>query len=111
MRDSGYNLFWTPCAAHCIDLMLKEIGRNDKIKDAVTKGRRIANYIYNHSEVLAMMRAFTGGDIVRPAPTRFATNCVALKSLMDKKDTLAKMCASEEWLAWIIIHNTKQRRM
>ena len=26
-----YNLYWTPCAAHCIDLMFEDIGKRDII--------------------------------------------------------------------------------
>ena len=24
-----HNLYWTPCAAHCIDLMFEDIGKRD----------------------------------------------------------------------------------
>ena len=26
-----YNLYWTPCAAHCIDLMFEDIGKRDSV--------------------------------------------------------------------------------
>ena len=26
-----YNLYWTPCAAHCIDLMFENIGKRDSV--------------------------------------------------------------------------------
>ena len=26
-----YNLYWTPCAAHCIDLMFEDIGKRDNV--------------------------------------------------------------------------------
>nr|XP_027090180.1 uncharacterized protein LOC113711200 [Coffea arabica] len=29
------NLFWSPCAAHCIDLMLKDIGKIDNVKETI----------------------------------------------------------------------------
>ena len=29
------NLFWTPCATHCIDLMLEDIGKIPLVRDIV----------------------------------------------------------------------------
>ena len=33
------NLFWTPCAAHCIDLMLEDIGKILIVRDIVESSR------------------------------------------------------------------------
>ncbi|RVW52185.1 hypothetical protein CK203_077864 [Vitis vinifera] len=68
-----YNLYWTPCAAHCIDLMFEDIGKRTS------------------------MRKVCGGDIVRPGATRFATNYIALDSLLKKKANLKKVFISDEW--------------
>jgi hypothetical protein len=92
-----YNLFWTPCAAHCIDLMLKDIGSHQSVRKVVDQARKITNYIYNHHWVLSLMREKCGGDIIRPGMTRFATNYIALKSLLEKKQGLKDMFASREW--------------
>lgn len=51
-----HNLFWTPCAAHCIDFMLKDMGKLETVRNAVEDSRTITNFIYNHGYVLAMMR-------------------------------------------------------
>ncbi|RVX18949.1 hypothetical protein CK203_006858 [Vitis vinifera] len=44
-----------------------------------------------------MMRKVCGGDIVRPGATRFATNYIALDSLLKKKANLKKVFISDEW--------------
>ena len=31
-----YNLYWTPCAAHCIDLMFEDIGKRESVSDLIT---------------------------------------------------------------------------
>ena len=31
-----YNLYWTPCAAHCIDLMFEDIGKRESVFDLIT---------------------------------------------------------------------------
>ena len=28
-----YNLYWTPCAEHCIDLMFEDIGKRESVLD------------------------------------------------------------------------------
>ena len=39
------NLFWTPCAAHCIDLMMANIGRLSHVRKLVQKGQTITKFI------------------------------------------------------------------
>jgi hypothetical protein len=92
------HIFWTPCAAHCVDLMLKEIGKLDSVKKAVDAGQKITRYIYNHHFVLRLMRDHTGGDLLRPGITRFATNFIALQSLLKHQAGLKQMFRSDKWL-------------
>ena len=75
-------LFWTPCAAHCLDLLLEDMGKLSFIKDVVDMARRVPKFIYNHAFVLSLMRKFTRNkELWRPAITRFATNFITLPSL------------------------------
>jgi hypothetical protein len=99
MLESKYRtIFWTPCAAHCIDLMLEDIGKQDWIKNVVEHAKCITKYIYNHSWVLNLMRKNTGGkELVRPAITRFATHFLTLQSLISQAQNLKKMFNNDEW--------------
>jgi hypothetical protein len=46
------------------------------------------------------MRKFTKGkEILRPAPTHFATNFIALQSILAHKDELRAMVTSREWVS------------
>ncbi|XP_064939513.1 uncharacterized protein LOC135593424 [Musa acuminata AAA Group] len=90
-------LFWTPCAAHCIDLMLKDIGELDTVKKCVARAQSITKFIYNHHWVHALMQKYVNGEILRPGITRFATNFIALKSLQQKRHGLKAMASSQEW--------------
>ena len=59
------SLYWTPCAAHCIDLMLEDMGKLPWIK------------IYTY--VLSLMRRFTGNkELMQPAITRFTTSLTSI---------------------------------
>ena len=74
-----YNLYWTQCAAHRIDLMFEDIGKRVTVSKLITNARKITNSIYNHGCLLAKMRKVYGGDIVRLGAIRFATNYIAYK--------------------------------
>ena len=39
-------IFWTPCVAHCIDLMLEDISKHDWVKDVIEQAKSITKYIY-----------------------------------------------------------------
>jgi hypothetical protein len=93
-------LYWSPCACHCLDLMLEDIGKLKAFKKPIARGRRVTTFIYRHGRLLALMRKATGNeDLVRPAATRFATSCLALKSLVKHKQALRSLFTSREWVA------------
>ncbi|CAN6585860.1 unnamed protein product [Malus baccata var. baccata] len=92
-----HNVFWTSCAAHCIDLMFEAMGKRENVATVVKRARTITNYIYNHGWLLAKMREFCRGEIIRPATTRFATNYIALNSLLKKKAGLKQLFTSDDW--------------
>ena len=39
-------LFWSPCVAHCLDLMMEEIGKLQAFKKTIARARRITTFIY-----------------------------------------------------------------
>ena len=101
-----YNLYWTPCAAHCIDLMFEDIAKRATVSELITNARKITNFIYNHGWLLAKVRKVCGGDIVRPGATRFATNYIALESLLKKRADLNKIFISDEWASHKLSRST-----
>ena len=89
------NLYWTPCAAHCIDLILEDIGKLPNIKRTL---ERANGYIYNRSGLLNIMRQFTGQrELLRPAKTRFDIAFITLSRLHEKENNLRKMFTSVDW--------------
>ena len=101
-----YNLYWTPCAAHCIDLMFEDIAKRATVLELITNARKITNFIYNHGWLLARVRKVCGGDIVRPRATRFATNYITLESLLKKRADLKKIFISDEWASHKLSRST-----
>ncbi|KAK2646644.1 hypothetical protein Ddye_021839 [Dipteronia dyeriana] len=90
-------LWWTPCAAHCIDLILEKIGSLPQHENALRKAKKVSNFIYNHGWVLALMRKHTKKELVRAAPTRFATAYLTLDRMLSLKQPLEQMFTSKEW--------------
>ncbi|GKV34245.1 hypothetical protein SLEP1_g42635 [Rubroshorea leprosula] len=59
LEEKRKHVFWTPCAAHCIDLILEDIGKISKVKKTIQKVMSLVGFIYNHSSTLNLMRRFT----------------------------------------------------
>ena len=92
-----FNLYWTLCTTHCINLIFEDIIKRPSVIDVIYNARKITNFIYNHGRLLTQMRKYCGGDIVQPGVTRFATNYIALDSLLKKKTDLKILFMSDEW--------------
>ncbi|KAL7263515.1 hypothetical protein ACSBR1_001634 [Camellia fascicularis] len=92
------NLYWTGCAAHCIDLMLEDIRKKKSVAKVLDCAKVITRFIYNSNWVVDFMKRFTGDrELLRPVITRFATNFITLESIVKHKTTLQDMFHSQEW--------------
>ncbi|XP_015697145.1 uncharacterized protein LOC102715424 [Oryza brachyantha] len=92
------NIFWTQCAARCIDSMLEDIGNIALIKNTVVDARSITVFMYSHAHLLDMMRKFTNQkDLVQAGVTHSITTYLNLKSLYDKRIELKTMFVSRDW--------------
>ncbi|XP_022018457.2 uncharacterized protein LOC110918457 [Helianthus annuus] len=89
---------WTPCAAHCLNLLLKDVSELENVAKLVKLASRITVFIYNHKMPLNWLRKREGWtEIIRPGPTRFGTTFIALKSLVDHKNDLQALVISNEF--------------
>ena len=62
--------------------MFEDIGKKNSVAQLIMNSRKTTNFIYNHGWLVAKMRKVCGGDIVCLGATRFATNYIALDSLI-----------------------------
>ncbi|GJR04378.1 zf-BED domain-containing protein [Tanacetum coccineum] len=99
LMNKRNKLFWTPCAAHCIDLMLEDFEK--KIKEhkvTIVKGRRVVSFIYNRTRLICLLKEFSNGkELLKPGATRFATSYLTLCRLYELKGAWISMFASEKW--------------
>ncbi|KAK4385538.1 hypothetical protein Sango_2677800 [Sesamum angolense] len=89
---SGYQI-----GAHCIDLMLEDIGKMRSIKATIDEAKRITSFIYNTKD----------RELLRPGITRFATEYIVLESLIRHQMELRQLCTCDEWRTF---NNTARRR-
>ncbi|RVW92107.1 hypothetical protein CK203_037045 [Vitis vinifera] len=67
LMEKRRRLWWTPYAAHCIDLMLEDIGKLNVHATTLSRARQVVKFIYEHTWVLSLMRTFTKNhELLRP---------------------------------------------
>ncbi|GAV56877.1 LOW QUALITY PROTEIN: DUF659 domain-containing protein, partial [Cephalotus follicularis] len=98
LLESKYqHLYWTPYAAHCMHLMLEDIGKLNNNMRTLRRAITLNSYIYTRSGVLNMTRQFTGQrELLSLAKTRFATAFLTLASIHSRMN-IRKMFTSKEW--------------
>lgn len=98
LMEKFENLYWTPCVAHCIDLILEDIGKLPNFKKVIQQGRKITTFIYGHSVLhCAFLNSSSNKELVRCGVTRFATSFLTLQSIKQHKSALSSL----NWIDWI----------
>ena len=101
MVEEAYtHIVWTPCAAHCMDLMMEDIGRLDWIAAVMWDAVQISHFFRRRWTALSIFREYSRLDITRPSRTRFAYMFVVLERLLEVHAELRRTVVSEEWKAW-----------
>jgi hypothetical protein len=54
------DITWTPCLAHTVNLMLKDIGERAEHAGVILSCKRISAWLHNHGQLNAMMRKAIG---------------------------------------------------
>ncbi|XVF23468.1 hypothetical protein REPUB_Repub13aG0041500 [Reevesia pubescens] len=93
------HLYWGACSAHCLDLILEEIGNKKSVKKVLDDAKKITTFIYNHTWTIAYMKKYTQGrELLRDGITRFATNFIVLESILRNKQALKEIVTSKGWI-------------
>ncbi|XP_061978670.1 uncharacterized protein LOC133699447 [Populus nigra] len=104
------SMFWSPCVAHCINLILQDISKLQSVCSIVEHASGITKYIYNHWYPLYLMRKFTREkEILRSAPTYFATNFIAMQNILAHKYKLRAMMTSRKWVSSVMLKIAKEK--
>ncbi|XP_057746591.1 uncharacterized protein LOC130965846 [Arachis stenosperma] len=92
-------IHWSPCAAHCLNLILKDISSIPHISSLATRASKITVFVYNHTVFLSWLRQKDDWrEIVRPGATRFATVFLTLMSIFERKSELQQLVVDTHFI-------------
>ncbi|XP_078445183.1 hAT dimerization domain-containing protein isoform X2 [Wolffia australiana] len=112
LEEKMKNLFWMPCAAYSMDLVLEDFLKINYVNEGVVKAQKITQLIYNHSWLLNLAKDFTSGDeLVSPATTRSASTFVTLGRLLDCRSALKRLFQSSNWISSRFSHDCEGQRV
>jgi len=98
LMEKRTKLFWSPYAAHWLDLILEDIGDLSVFYNTIGNANKVTTYIYRHTRVLNLYRKHSNRrELARPIVTRFATAYLTLNCIKQQKNALRSMFALEEW--------------
>ncbi|MBA0781598.1 hypothetical protein Gotri_002507 [Gossypium trilobum] len=55
------HLYWTSCAAYCLDLCLEDIRKKPSIAKVLDEPKKANCFIYNHIQTVDLMKKYTQG--------------------------------------------------
>ncbi|GFZ21698.1 hAT dimerization domain-containing protein [Actinidia rufa] len=99
INETYMTINWSPCAAHCLNLILGEISKMTHIHDLAIRASKVTRYVYNRPWLVAWLRKRKGWtEIVRPRATRFATTFIALHSTHKHMHDLKALVTSKDFV-------------
>ncbi|XP_074378716.1 uncharacterized protein LOC141720265 [Apium graveolens] len=93
------HLFWTPCGAHYINLILEDISSIQRLNKCIKKAMHLNSFIYKKPTMVNLLREHTSQmELLRPTKTQFATSFLTLSRINKQKINIRNMFLSEKWL-------------
>ena len=106
------SIIWVPYVAHCIDLILEDIGKLDDVRDTIDEGKMVTSLIYNYQFMTDLIREMNEGHkIFRSGITHFATHFMALESLCRAKANIMQMWTSKAYVNLDFSHQPLARHV
>ncbi|GBG65856.1 hypothetical protein CBR_g53828 [Chara braunii] len=89
---------WIPCAAHCLNLLLRDIVAQPFARQTMRDAHKIVKFMRNKQNTLALHKIMKKALVLkRPVKTRFGTSYVMLERLYDQREVLDTLVSSERW--------------
>eukprot|EP00955_Chlamydomonas_euryale_P032294 338846-Chlamydomonas_euryale.AAC.1 len=93
LEEDFSHLFWVPCAAHVLDLLLEDICKAAWSAAVVVRAKDLVNFVRLHQWCLGLYRKHAAEgcklELLRPGETRFATAWIMLERLQHARLDLA----------------------
>ena len=102
------HLYVQGCAAHCLDLLLEDWGKEEWVKKLVKNARIIFVFIKSHHASQAIFRRLSPDLSIRLlVETCFATNFIMIDRLLQVHNALERMIIDDAWLT--LMSNLRRR--
>ncbi|XP_028089479.1 uncharacterized protein LOC114289863 [Camellia sinensis] len=99
VSETYKNINWSPCAAHCLNLVLNDISKLNHVKELASRASSVTRFIYNRPWLIAWLRKRKGWtEIVRPEAARFATTFIGLHSIQKHMHDLKALVTSKDFV-------------
>ncbi|KAL0319669.1 UNVERIFIED_CONTAM: hypothetical protein Sradi_5228400 [Sesamum radiatum] len=99
VQDHYKSISWSPCAAHCLNLVMKDIAKLDHVAEIVNKASQVTRFVYNHVYWLSWLRKRKDWtEILRPGETRFGTTFTALYNVYHHMHDLKALVTCKEFV-------------
>eukprot|EP01018_Ginkgo_biloba_P035773 Gb_37474 [translate_table: standard] len=90
-------IYWTPCVAHYMDLLLHDLGKLHWVNEVIRRGKLIANFVVNHHLTLSIYKKHAKKELFRPCNTRFVTYYITLNRVVEEKPYFRLTVCSNKW--------------
>ena len=95
-------VYFQGCAAHSLDLLLHNWGKEAWVEKIVTKAKLVVNFIKNHHATFAAYMAQSPNlQLILHVPTRFGSNFLMLDRLFEVKTAFGRVVASDAWTTYM----------
>ncbi|GAV92759.1 DUF659 domain-containing protein/Dimer_Tnp_hAT domain-containing protein, partial [Cephalotus follicularis] len=93
------NIYWSLCAAHCLNLLMKDISSMLHMDYLVSRASQVIFFFITtlYFVHVHLRKLKVSMEIVLPAMTRFATSFIILKSIYDHKPDLQALVTSKHY--------------
>ncbi|XP_054813476.1 uncharacterized protein LOC129314129 [Prosopis cineraria] len=86
IHDKYKHIYWSPYAANCLNLILKDIASMPYVSDLASKASKLTMFVYNHAIFLSWLKKRESwGEIVLSGETKFSTTFITLRSIYEHK--------------------------
>ena len=94
------SIVWTPCASHCLDLLMEDIGKLRWVKRVVQQAISIVTFFTMKVKVLATFREHSSLELKKPSSTRFAYMWILMERVYEVRSALRQTVVSTLWNEW-----------
>ncbi|GBG77246.1 hypothetical protein CBR_g23574 [Chara braunii] len=95
--ESVKHIFWIPCVAHIMDLILEDIGGIDWVASRIPQARLVTRFFKCHGHVREVLEAYSKKTLLRSVETRFGTNVIMMTRLVKLRAKLTQVVGDDRW--------------